>query len=322
MANNFKEITECLKGLIETQDFIVIPEFGALVMQLESAEFSIAENVLFPPRKKILFNPLLKHNDGLLIAELQKYLNIEFVLAQTLVNNFVQSLNILLQTKHRAELEGIGYFYKDLQGNILFESTLNPFYLSESFGLYPIHTIPVEKSEIFEKSTSITERKIWQLDRKNISRAAVVLIIFSILLLYWWISPFDLKNNLSSIFTKKPNYSIHLKNTTYPLIKTKFVEIPHKKITTQEISNELSNIHSSSIFSIVAGCFKIEQNAKKLWNEFKNKGLESSIRWDTQKELFVVSIGAYSEKEKAINDLNKLKISGILKDGWVKEIKH
>jgi len=322
MTTNYKEILECLKKLIETQDFIVIPEFGALVMQLESAEFSIAENVLFPPRKKIVFNPLLKHNDGLLIAELQKQLNIEFVLAQTLVNNFVQSLNILLETKHRAELEGIGYFYKDLQGNILFESTLNPFYLSESFGLYPIHTIPVEKSEATEKSTSIPERKIWQLDRKNISKAAVVFIIFSILLFYWWISPFDLKNNLSSVFAKKPNQIIHVKNTNYPVIKTRFIELPLKKIVKQETTNELSNIHPSSVFSIVAGCFKIEQNAKKLWNDFKNKGLESFIRWDTQKELFVVSIGTYYEKEKAISDLNKLKTSGVLKDGWIKEIKN
>lgn len=327
MKTTFNEITDCLKELIETQDFIIIPDFGALVMQMESSEFSIAQNVLFPPRKKILFNPLLKHNDGLLIGALQKQLGIESVLAQTLVQQFVQSLNVLLETKRRAEIEGVGYFYKDLEGNVLFESTLNPFYLSESIGLYPVSTIPIEKESISEENK--TSPNVVRFNQRNWYKAAVVFLLVSLIALYWWLSPIDLKTQMANVLGAKPQHRFFVSSQTYPLIKVSYNQpLPENSLNQSMKKNEknandensiIPNTTSTKKYSIVAGCFRVEENAKKLAQQFKNKKLETFIKWNSEKQLFVVSIGNFNSKEVALGELQELKSQNVLKDGWVKE---
>ncbi|GIV26250.1 MAG: hypothetical protein KatS3mg027_0064 [Bacteroidia bacterium] len=326
MKTTYSEITDCLKELIETQDFIIIPEFGAFVMQMESAEFSIAQNVLFPPRKKILFNPLLKHNDGLLIATLQKHLGIEVILAQTLVQQFVQSLNVLLETKRRAELEGIGYFYKDLEGNVLFESTLNPFYLSESIGLYPVSTIPVERENIIEENR--VPSKVVRLNQKNWYKAAVVLLLVGLIALYWWFSPIDFKTQMANVFGAKPQHRFYVSSKAYPLIKVRYNQLFANELLKQNPA-QVEKINENSIasheinsktYSIVTGCFRVEENAKKLAQQFKSKKLEAFIKWNPEKQLFVVSIGNFNSKDLAVKNLQELKLKNVLKDGWVKEV--
>lgn len=329
-TSSYKEIIDCLKHLIETQDFIVIPDFGALVMQMESAEFSVAQNVLFPPRKKVLFNPLLKHNDGLLISELQKMLNIEFVLAQTMVHHFVQSLNVLLETKRRADIEGIGYFYKDLEGNILFESTLNPFYLSESLGLFPVQTIPVEiKTEHRFETNNIEKKKIIVFQPKNLYKAASVLVIVGLLVLYFLTATPEWKNNFADFVGIKPARPIYLSKTSYPEINFDYsIHLPvvnnnsndNSAVKNDKENNVISTSNKKvSMFSIIAGCFRIEQNARRLLNEFKNKGIKASIVWNAEKQLFVVSVGQFNDKNQASDYLNTLKQKSILKDAWIKE---
>lgn len=326
MKMQYKEITNCLKDLIEVHDFVIIPEFGAFVMQLESAEFSISENVLFPPRKKVLFNPTLKHNDGLLVSELQKKLGIEFALAQIMVERFVQTIHLLLDTKRRVDIEEIGYFYKDIEGNILFENTLDPFYLSESFGLSPVHAIPVEAKPVFQSTSSVKHtatEKIINIDRKNIYKAAAVILISIMLLAYWYIAPFDIKTNFANIIGTKPLNKIKINSSEYPVFKIKYNELVLKE---QSLSfhNTLSNAvfsenNSTSVFSIVAGCFRVEQNAKRLVLNLSNKNIKAGIKWNSEKQLFVVSVGHFQNKSEAIKMLSGLKNKGILKDAWVKE---
>ena len=330
MASAYKEIIDCLKELVETQNFVVIPDFGALVMQVESAEFSATQNVLFPPRKKIFFNSLLTHNDGCLIAELQKRLGIETVLAQTMVNQFVQGLKVLLDTKRRADLEGIGFFYKDTEDTVLFESVLNPFYLSESFGLSPISPISVEEETSVVQEKVISESKVLALRRKSIYKAAVVLILVSALFFYWWIWPMDIKNNFASIIGTKASQSIRIEHTLYPIIKIRYDDFFTLKIKkeTDHSPKEVLGMDPKTaesptavrvpIYSIVAGCFKIEQNAQKLKHHFRLKGLQASIKWNSEKELFVVAVGNFSDKNTAMSALQKLKSKGVLKEGWIK----
>ncbi len=328
MKSTYKEITDCLKSLIETQDFIVIPDFGAFVMQMESAEFSIAKNVLFPPRKKMLFNPLLKHNDGLLIAELQKQLGIESILAQTIIQQFVQSLNIMLETKRRAELEDIGYFYKDIEGNVLFESSLNPFYLSESLGLYSVSTISIEKD--IPSPVVSSEQNTIVLNRKNLYKAAVVFLAISLLFFYWWLSPVDIKHQMAGIFEKHPARTVAISSKKYPVLNVNYYPNvalfnSHKAHSTSSDFNKQGassfNTPDSEKFSIVVGCFKLKDNAHKLLHQFKSKGLEAALNWNDQKQLFIVSVGSYENKERAVMELKSLKEQGILKDGWIKEEK-
>ncbi|GIV29402.1 MAG: cell division protein [Bacteroidia bacterium] len=333
MSTPYKGIEKCLLTLIETQDFIVIPNFGALVMQHEPAELSAAQNIIFPPRKKVLFNPLLKHNDGLLISELQKELGIEYTLAETLLSQFVNGLNVLLDTKRRADIEGIGFFYKDTYGNILFESTLNPFYLSESFGLFPISAAVYEKETILSPQTKESSKTIIRFEPKNWYKAAVVLLIVSLFFVYWWISPFDLKNSLSNMIGTKRHYTPKITHTPYPVICIKY-DVPHKNKPESEVrfnhttekkdvsaSVDISKKEINVVYSIIAGCFRVQENANKLLADYRKKGLAASIKWNAEKQMYVVSLGSFKTKEQSLEYLENLRKTGVVKDAWIKEEK-
>lgn len=336
MSTPYKEIEKCLLNLIETQDFIVIPNFGALVMQHEPAEFSVTQNTIFPPRKKVLFNPLLKHNDGLLISELQKELGIEYILAETFLNQFVNGLNVLLDTKRRADIEGIGFFYKDTHGNVFFESTLNPFYLSESFGLFPVSVTVYEKEDNLSFRANERKKAIIHFEPKNWYKAAVVLLIVSLFFVYWWISPFDLKNSLADMIGTRHRHSIKISHASYPFFHIKYDVLHNRKKNnvailnnnTQKNTNNTSvdiqvfaDKETSVIYSIIVGCFKIEGNANKLMADLKKKGLDASIKWNAEKQMYVVSIGRFKTKNQSIEYLENLKKNGIVKDAWIKEDK-
>ncbi len=326
MEKHYKEIVDCLRELIEVHDFIIIPDFGALVMQLEPAELSVSQNVIFPPRKKILFNPLLKHSDGLLTSELQKKLGIEFVLAQSLVQRFVQTLYVLLDTKRRVDIEEIGYFYKDIEENVLFECTMDPFYLSESFGLSSIQVSVIETKSVFQSNEigNGDRREIIRLDVKNIYKAAVIIFIVFSLLIYWYIVPVDIKTNLANVLGySRTSDKIKISRTVYPLFQVKYDVISIKKkplnnSTTKPLDKVTEKKHSA-VFSIVVGCFKVEQNAQRLTSELNKKQIKASIRWNSEKQLFVVSIGIFQNKLEAVKRLNDLKVKGVLNDGWIKE---
>ncbi|MCX7729181.1 MAG: SPOR domain-containing protein [Bacteroidia bacterium] len=330
MSTQYKEITECLQLLVETQDFIVIPDFGALVTQTESAEFSLSQNIIFPPRKKILFNPLLKHNDGLLISEIQKKLQIEYALAQTLVNQFVNSLNVLLSTKRRADIDGVGFFYKDIHENILFESTLNPVYSSDSFGLFPISVAPLElEKENISVSNDESKKKVIRFEPKNLYKAAVVLLVVSLFFVYYWFSPFDINTHFANIAGTRRVYNHRINFTAYPVFENKYNELIVKPNNGVEVfprkDDNTSNVNESKEankrYSIIAGCFKIEENAKKLINKFQHNQVKAELKWNAEKQLFVVSVGQFGDKNNAVRYMDELKLKGVVTDAWIKEEK-
>lgn len=328
MSTSYKEVISCLKRLIETHDFVVIPQFGAFIMQMEAAEFSVSQSIIFPPRKKILFNPLLTYNDGLLVSEIQKTSGIENVLAQTLVQQFVEGLKILLNTKRRADLEGIGFFYKDLNDNILFESELNPFYLSESYGLYPVSAIPVENQTDTFVSHSLSSKNTIRFEPKNIYKAAVVLLVISLFFVYWWISPVDIRTQWANVIGTKPSIKIKVSAVYYPFINNRYdrYNVMLRKEVKEYLKmhvngNVVSKENKLSVFSIVLGCFKVEQNAHKLIKDMRSKNVEASLKWNAEKQMYIVYIGNFADKLKATSVLSDLKSKGVLKDAWIKEEK-
>lgn len=334
MKTTYQDITDCIKDLIEVSDFIIIPGLGALVMQMEPAEISLSQNVIFPPRKKIIFNPVLKTSDGLLINALQQKMGIDYVLAETMVHQFTQSILLLLETKCRADIEDIGYFYKSSEGNILFESLIDLYDLSESFGLYPVHLIGTE-ADIQQNNFSENKRNriiSFNLDIKSIYKIAAVVIVVLFLLIYWKKSSHvNFYAGFSDMILGKRNASeVRIVHYTYPdfvgkydaLIKpTKDVKVELEEtalVNSLNMHTIKSNIHRSG-YEVVLGCFKIEQNARKLLKQLNSNGVKAELQWNELKKMYVVFIGNFDEKNKAFDYLVNLKNRLRIKDAWIRE---
>jgi nucleoid DNA-binding protein len=105
-------ISKYLKALIESNNRVIIPEFGAFMIQDT------------PSGKVISFNDFLTFNDGLLVNQIIKDKKISKSEALDIIKEFIQKTEASFSKDNAVVLEGLGKLYKDTQNNVKFESDL------------------------------------------------------------------------------------------------------------------------------------------------------------------------------------------------------
>lgn len=105
-------ISKYLKVLIESNNRIIIPDFGAFMIQDS------------PEGKQISFNDFLKFNDGLLVNQIIKTDKISKDQATGQLKDFIKAVEKSFTQKKPYHLEGVGYLSKDNHGNIKFETKI------------------------------------------------------------------------------------------------------------------------------------------------------------------------------------------------------
>jgi nucleoid DNA-binding protein len=103
-------ISNYLKELIENNNRIIIPDFGAFMIQDT------------PEGKQISFNDFLKFNDGLLVNQIIKAEKISKNEASEKITVFIKAVEKSFAEHKAYEIKGIGFLSKDSHGNIKFET--------------------------------------------------------------------------------------------------------------------------------------------------------------------------------------------------------
>jgi len=98
--------------LINSNNRVIIPDFGAFMIQDS------------PEGKQISFNDFLRFNDGLLVNQIIKEEKVNKDDALNKIKSFVKEVNKVFTEKKPYEIKGLGFLTKDSQGNIKFEKTL------------------------------------------------------------------------------------------------------------------------------------------------------------------------------------------------------
>jgi cell division septation protein DedD/nucleoid DNA-binding protein len=103
-----------IKSLVSQGKRVIIPDFGAFLIK-DSTLSSILT------KDNVTFSPFLKYNDGFLENELAHKYGLHKDDARLQVAAFVESVKTTLNIDKRAyEVPGMGFFYKDKQGNAAF----------------------------------------------------------------------------------------------------------------------------------------------------------------------------------------------------------
>lgn len=105
-------ISKYLKALIDNNNRIIIPDFGAFMIQDS------------PEGKQISFNDFLKFNDGLLINQIIKTDKISKNQANDQIKDFTTEVEKSFVQKKPYEVKGLGFLTKDSHGNIKFETKI------------------------------------------------------------------------------------------------------------------------------------------------------------------------------------------------------
>jgi hypothetical protein len=296
---------------------VIIPKFGGFVAKQTSANIDIDRNFVTPPSKHLLFNKHLIANDGLLVNELANKNKLTFQDSEVHISQFVDYMNNQLKTTKQFNLEKIGIFHLDSEGNINFQQDRYFNFLLNAYGLSAVQFVPSKQqneSEIeLEKNTPIIpiER-----GKRNFWKYAAVACFLPIAFYSIWIPTKTsvLESGLISYKDFNPFYKQEVgsyKKNPLKLIKENKRATFEEKLTKEPNSNfAVFNLESDRFFTV---CMEQENKSKPTSLESENIPKVSQINANqisSNSKKFEYVLGCFANPTNASNFFNKLQAAG------------
>jgi hypothetical protein len=137
-------ISTHIEQLLWINDCVIIPDFGGFVLQNQRAVYAEWAHTFYPPHKEIVFNPALRHDDGLLSESYMQMYGMTFGKARLALKKEVEELKSALEEQGQVSLAKTGSFRKGEEGGYLFEpDTDTPLFNVDSYGLAKVYLSPV-----------------------------------------------------------------------------------------------------------------------------------------------------------------------------------
>lgn len=324
-----KSIDRLVFSLLHTHECVIIPSFGGFIVKTKSARFDFEKGTATPPFKELSFNLKLNDNDGQLIKYCSSENNLSYLESESMIRQQVIEWNQRIDQGHRLNLESIGFFWKDLEGNVQFEQDRSFNLLLASFGLELIEFIPTISEEL-EITTSQIPMKVER--SKLLKYAAAAAVILPIAFYSYWIpvktpalesglisyrdfNPLETSNKGHYHFSAVSSESYSLKN-----LEVNPEITPGENILQDEPKSDANGYENSNdpvitpaTMYLIAGCFANSENANRYVTKLKTLGFDPQILHEGA--LYKISIGAAFTQEGLIPVVNKAHNASI--DCWI-----
>ena len=332
-------ITNYLKELLNDNECVIIPEFGAFISKRHSATIDYVNHSFLPPYKEIVFNDKLTNNDEILVDFISKKENISKEDSLAKIQNFVNQTAAILDVNNEYVLEGLGKMRK-FGNDYVFEISHSENLLGDSFGLTEFNYKPVFRTETYQiiKEKIVVEQKEKNTDytiaiesveeiptapRKRPSLfkslAYTTLAFCLIFLINWTTEKSD--SNLASwnpfLYSSPNEFLIGIQEfrnssvdngqqTTDNSLCSEISLDNEQQTTPQQLSN--SEPQQLTPYYIVGGSFKTEESAEKCLNGIKNQGFENASTLDKNEKGYIrVYYESFAEKADALIRLDVIK---------------
>ena len=161
-----------IERLLLFNDCVIIPDFGGFVLQIHSAVYELERHTFSPPYKETVFNPTLKHNDGLLSESYMQLYNMDFSEAQSAMKSDIDMLKKELEQNETVSIGKIGVFRKQ-EDLLLFEPN-NDNTLELNVGSYGLISFYLPPVQVESDSTIIDVRKPLEVKQSEIKTGHVI----------------------------------------------------------------------------------------------------------------------------------------------------
>ena len=312
-------ITNSLIELLQDNECVIVPEFGAFISKRHSATIDYANHRFTPPYKEIVFNNKLKNDDGLLVDFMieKESLTKEDALAK--IRSFVNQSEAILDVNSELVLEGIGKIRKFGDDYILTSKTETNL-LGDSFGLTEFNVQPVFRTETYqiikerivveqkEKNTEYTvavenvedTHEVVKTRKPGIVRTfAVATLAFLLLFAFNWKTE-QTGSNFASwnpfLYSSPNEFLIN------------FME-PEKVLESENLkTSEPENVLESHHYFIVGGSFQTLDRAEFCLKDIRSQGFENaSLLEKNDKGYIRVYYESFVEKSDALIRLDVIK---------------
>ena len=283
-----------ISQLLYRYQCVTIPGFGAFLTDIQSAQWNEASNGFYPPKKLISFNSFLKNNDGLLANHVAQNEKISYESALVSIENQVIKWKNDLQSANKISFKSIGEFNLNSEKNIVFTPYEQVNYLASSFGLTSLIAPSIKREVIEHLFDDVKEEEVIQLvSDRNIGRtylkyAAVIVLSLS--------------------FTGIMGLKLYQEKVASDTLIVQTEVQTEVQNTIQEatfvISNPLPSVtlavkEENMPYHIVAGAFRLEKNAEKVYKRLTRKGYKAKRLAPNSIGLFPVLYGSFPSLEEA-----------------------
>ena len=264
---------------------------GGFVANYRPAEFDSARNTVSPPSKHILFNRNLIHNDGLLYAHVSKISGFGYKDVQERAEAYIAGIRRDIGRGIKFEIDGLGYFFLDKEGQIQFTEESGNNYLLESYGLPLLQYKEIEKPKIETYRSVSTEMDPLARQRKirrwvyGTAAACLLAAMIVVPIRYGYFNQAGIEIPVADSFRRDNP------------VQSERQIIPEAQESPAKILAE-STAFLAPEYNIVVGSFKDFGNARFLRNQLVEKGYESRIL-STENGMFRVTAGTYTLKDEA-----------------------
>ena len=311
------QIEEHISDLLFEHDCVIVPDFGGFIGNYAPARVDEVKHLFEPPRKKILFNKGLIQNDGLLANHLSIREQLTYAEALKHIALEVNRYRKELKESRRVVFENIGVLYMNESNNLVFQADEKVNYLPDAFGLSAFYSLPVEAEKPEQKESVVVQL---HKERSRIRPYAIAATVGALIASTFWFAfnqPNIAKEYSSlNIFSKKEAAQYvfttdnSLANINRPIPKDSLViYVKQPKALTIETS-------TTSAYHIVAGCFKVYDNALNMISILKSKNVNAVIVGKTPEGLYIVGCGNYNSYTEAEAQLNSFR-KNVQQEAWV-----
>jgi hypothetical protein len=291
-----------ISKLLFDHDCVTVPGFGSFLGNYKSAQYDFKEQKFYPPSKQISFNSQIKDNDGLLAKEISIDLDLSYDESVKKIHHAVLSWKRQIKSG-TIILKNIGELYLNSEDKIIFIPSNELNHLKESFGLPTVFISDIEEIKSFPKNTAINlESK-----KKNyfIQAAIWTFLIVGLSSLY-----INEKNN---ILERELAYEQEYRKQTKQKVQKAVFDLGSLPSLTFKVKLKQKK------YFIIAGAFRISQNAENLVLNLKQKGYNASRLGLNEKGLNPVAFTSFVNRNDAVSKLRLIQQKEN-KDAWIFEV--
>ena len=290
-----------ISDLLFEHDCVTIPGFGSFLGNYKPAQYNLIEEKFTPPSKQLSFNSQIRENDGLLAKYISKKLNITYDDAVKKIHQKVISWSIQIKSE-TIVLKNLGEIFLSNEEKIVFSPDNSVNHLKDSFGLSPIFARQIKDERVLKISTLNSSSPLPTFYKKAAIWALLIIALGS------------------AIYTNQKNIFIDKQIAFEEEFRKKTVEKAQKavfnlgKLPTLTINVKMKQKQ----YFIIAGAFRISQNAENLTAILKRKGYDASILGLNDKGLNPVSFSSFNNRKEAVTQLRIIQRKEN-KDAWIFE---
>ena len=296
------QITTYINDLLYRYECVIIPGFGALLTQHQSAKIDRKNQTFYPPSKTLSFNRQLQTNDGLLANYIASVEKCSYETSLQKLRNYTGKLSLQLSERKTVSLGNIGDFYLNEENSVQFTPSSKQNFSTASFGLTSFVTPKITREVDTETVETLEEKvPVYILPERRaktsyLKYAAIALVAISIA----GFSGMKLyegevqKHNFAEKQKANSIVEIQIQEATFSIENP----LPILNITFKKQTGK---------YHIIAGAFRVEANADKKIKQLREKGFTPTLIGVNKYGLHQVAYESFEERLDALKNLRNIK---------------